>query len=655
MNRPANNRRSGCLLRMPIGTKLTLSFLSVIVITSTVFIVVGIRLIDDRVLTEAQQKVTLDLNAAREIYLGKLARVYDAVRFLADRYLLVGQALEGGSITRMAEELKRIKEREKLDVLTVTDRNGTVLFRTSNPTVAGDSQRHDELVEAVLQRKEPVAATVRVAAADLQKESPELAERARFEFIPTPMARPRPEIEERDGMMLKAAAPILDPQRNLLGVIYGGVLLNRNFELVDKIKQTVFQDVVYKGKDIGTATIFLDDLRIATNVRNADGSRAIGTRIAEDVYRQVVGAGKPWLGRAYVVNAWYITAYEPIRSFRGQIIGILYVGLLEQKYLDIKRKTVLAFLGVTTIGAAGALVLSFFISRKVSTAIGKLVSASRELGRGNLEARVDIRSNDELQELADTFNSMAAALKKRDEQLKEFARTKIMESERLAIIGQLAAGVAHELNNPMQGIVTYSHLLLEETPNGHPSRDLAQKIVTQANRCTSIVRGLLDFARQRKPHKRPVNINTVLNDCLSLVKNQSLFHNIQIERNHAPELPEVVIDPSQMQQVFLNLIINAAEAMPNGGRLTTTTRLNTEERCVEIAVTDTGHGISPENMERIFDPFFTTKEATHGTGLGLAISFGIIKEHQGSISVESEVGKGTTFTVRLPISTETPA
>ncbi len=634
MNATTNNRPAGCVLRMPMGTKLTLSFVSVIVIISAVFVVVGIRLIADRVVAEAQQKVTLDLNAAREIYNGRLNRIYDAVRFLADRYMLMNPLL-AGELPNTVEELVRIKEREGLDVLTVTDKNGVVRLRTSNPGQIGDSQRDDELVRAALERKQPVAATEVVSEAQLRRESPALADRA-----------------QGDGMMLKAAAPIFGPQKDLIGVVYGGVLLNGNNELVDKIKQTVYQDVVYQNKDIGTATIFLDSMRIATNVRNKDGTRAIGTRIAADVYQQVVKEGRPWLGRALVVDSYYISAYEPIRSLSNKIVGILYVGMLERKYLDIQRRTIWAFLGISLVGALVALGLSLFISRKVSGAVQKLVRASQELTRGNLDAKVDIRSNDELNDLAEAFNSMAAALKKRDEKLKEFARKRIMESERLAIIGQLAAGVAHELNNPMQGIVTYSHLLLEEMPNGHPGRELAQKIVTQANRCTGIVRGLLDFSRQRKPQTRSINLNTILNDCISLVKHQSLFHNIQILPNLATDLPMVVVDPTQMQQVFMNLIINAAEAMSRGGQLRLTTRVNAAERCVEVEVADTGHGISEEHMERIFDPFFTTKEATHGTGLGLAISFGIVKEHQGTISVESEVGKGTTFTVRLPIHAE---
>jgi two-component system NtrC family sensor kinase len=225
-----------------------------------------------------------------------------------------------------------------------------------------------------------------------------------------------------------------------------------------------------------------------------------------------------------------------------------------------------------------------------------------------------------------------------------------MESERLALVGQLAAGVAHELNNPLQGIVTYSHLMLEHLPEGTRERDFTQKIATQANRCREIVRGLLDFSRQRKPAKRPSNPNTVLQECLALVAHQALFHNIEIVRRFADDLPAVPMDPSQMQQVFMNIIINAAEAMPDGGRLVVTTRVDARTECVEMEFTDTGCGIEEHDLERIFDPFFTTKGARHGTGLGLAVSYGIVKEHRGAIAVESEIGRGTTFTVQLPLS-----
>lgn len=637
------------MLKTHIGTKLVLSFLLIIILVSLLFSVVGVRVIGDRVIKEAQAKVQTDLNAAREIYLNKLAFVNDVVRFTADRYLLM-RALMAGDTAVASEILGRLREREKLDVLTVTDARGRVLLRTSNPSVVGDDQGTDELVRAALTRREPIAATCVVPPEQLMRESPELAARAYFKFIPTPKARPRVETEERAGMMLKAAAPILDPEGNLIGAIYGGILLNRNFEIVDKIKATVFQNLTYKGRDIGTATLFLDDLRISTNVKNEDGSRAVGTRLSEEVYNRVIREGKQWIGRAFVVNDWYITAYEPIRDLQGRNVGILYVGLLEQKYTDLHRNSVLVFLAITFGGAVGAFVLAWYLSQRLSNSIKKLARAAEQVAHGNLDVRVQIESHDELHELAEAFNYMAAALKKRDEQLREFATRRIMESERLAHIGQLAAGVAHEINNPLQGIVTYAHLLLERAAPQGTNREFLEKIVKQADRCRDIIRGLLDFARQRKPEKRLSNVNRVLEECVGLVANQALFHNIKIVKNLARELPPVWMDPSQMQQVFMNMIINAAEAMNGNGQLTITTRHLPEAEAVEIEFTDTGHGIKEEDLERIFDPFFTTKEAGHGTGLGLAISYGIVKEHKGTITVQSEVGRGTTFIIRLPVS-----
>ena len=639
------------VFKVRISTKLVLSFLLIILLTSGIFSTVGVRIISDRVVSEAQANVQTDLNAAREIYSHKLASVNDAIRFTADRILLMNMLLSGDT-KQAAGALGRTREREKLDVLTITDPHGRVLLRTGDAAQVGDDQSHDEIVRAVIEGKEPVAASCVVSAENLRREAPRLADQAHLKFIPTSKARARQGTEETAGMMLKAAAPVLDPEKNLLGIVYGGVLLNRNFEIVDRIKHTVFQNVQYKGKDIGTATIFQDDLRISTNVKNEDGSRAIGTRVAEDVYEQVVQKGKPWVARAFVVNHWYITAYEPIRDLAGGIIGMLYVGVLEQRYVDLRERAVMAFLAIALLGALVAFGLAYFISGRISVSIKKLAAASEQVAHGNLDARVEIRSQDELRELADAFNFMAAALKKRDEKVREFTTRRIMESERLAHIGQLAAGVAHEINNPLQGIVTYSHLLLERVSTENGTRQSLEKIVKQANRCRDIIRGLLDFARQRKPEKRLSNVNRVLEECVSLVDNQVLFHNIQIVQHLSPNLPQVFMDPSQIQQVFMNMILNADEAMNGGGQLTLTTRHVPADGAVEAEFTDSGHGIKEEDLDRIFSPFFTTKEVGHGTGLGLAISYGIVKEHKGTITVESEEGHGATFTIRLPLSSE---
>ena len=636
--------------RIAIATKMILGFLVIIIMTSALFIIAGVQTISNRVVEEGQEKVRNDLNAAREIYLNKLEHITGVVRLTANRYL-VREALLYGDIEPALEQLIEIKEEERLDVLTITDQYGYVLMRASNPNKTGDNQGNDELVNSVLYDKQPLSATVIMSGANLGEEASLLADRASFEFIDTPLARPRTETRETSGMMLKAAAPIFDENNNLIGVAYGGILLNRNYEIVDKIKQTVYEDVKYKGQDIGTATIFQDDVRISTNVRNEDGTRAIGTRVSEEVYDKVVMEGERWVGRAYVVNNWYITAYEPIRNSRNSIIGILYVGVLEQKYLDIQRETIWTFLGITLIGTLVTMLAAYFIATRISIPINKLVTASNEVAHGNLDAKVELTTNDELQYLAESFNDMAEALKKRDEQIKDFATKKIMEAERLALIGQLSANVAHELNNPLQGIVTFSHLLLEDQECNDPGRtDSLNKIVVQANRCREIIRGLLDFSRQRKPDKTYCSLNNLLENCVSLLEKQALFHNVKIVRNLQVDLPMTTVDPSQIERVFINLIVNAAEAMNGNGQLTLITFFNAKDETIEIDIKDTGCGISEEDMEKIFDPFFTTKDVGHGTGLGLAISYGIVKSHKGSLSATSIEGKGTTFTIILPIT-----
>lgn len=625
------------------------AFVLLIVIVGTVFLVIGVRLTSDRVLAEAQDKVRNDLNAARVIYDSQLQNISSVVCYTSDRNFLK-ESIRNDEMVKAFQELTDVRDLSGLDIFGITNRYGKVLLRIHNPNKAGDDLTHHDFILAAMELESCITSTVIFSQYELNKELPLLAEQAFFQLIDTPLARPIDRSEEGSGMMLIAASPILDDDHNLLGVVYGGKLLNRNYEIVDLIKQTVYEDVKYKGQDIGTATIFMDDLRISTNVRNEDGSRAIGTRVSEEVFNQVIIQGEPWIDRAYVVNNWYITAYEPIKNLSQEIIGILYVGVLEQKYLDIQQDTILTFLGITIAGIVGASGVSYLFARQISGPIRQLVTASEEVAAGNLNARVEVHTNDELHFLADSFNDMADSIQKRDQDLKEFATKKIMESERLALVGQLSANIAHELNNPLQGIVTFSHLMLEDKKNLDTNCQYSlEKIVGQANRCRDIIRGLLDFSRQRPPDKSFYSVNSIVEDCISLVERQALFHNIHVVKDFQKDLPLAVLDPAQIERVFMNLIINAAEAMEGNGTLTISTRKNDLTNDLEIAFTDTGTGISEENLRRIFDPFFTTKDVGHGTGLGLAISYGLVRSHKGSILVDSVVGEGTTFTVNLPI------
>lgn len=240
---------------------------------------------------------------------------------------------------------------------------------------------------------------------------------------------------------------------------------------------------------------------------------------------------------------------------------------------------------------------------------------------------------------------------KMEKELQE-AQIRLIQTEKMASLGSLAAGVAHEINNPLGGILIYASLLMEEFEDQNDPRvqDL-KRIVEEGTRCKDIVKSLLEFGRRTASRVEPIDINKAINDGLFFLENQALFHNIEIRKQLDPSLPTVQGDPNQLKQVFMNMMVNAAEAMTEGGGvLTITTGLISDEASVQICFSDTGTGISPEIQSKIFDPFFTTKDVGKGTGLGLSTSYGIIQSHHGSIAVDSTVGKGTCFTITLPTS-----
>ncbi len=229
----------------------------------------------------------------------------------------------------------------------------------------------------------------------------------------------------------------------------------------------------------------------------------------------------------------------------------------------------------------------------------------------------------------------------------------LVSSEKMASLGKLAAGIAHEINNPLGGILIYASLMMEDLPEDDPKRGDLARIVQEAGRCKEIVKSLLEFARQTEPKKEPTDINRAINDGLFFLVNQALFHNIRIVKNLDPYLPFVRGNSGQLKQVFMNIIVNAAEAMHGNGTLAIATSLSADRKTVAIEFADTGEGIPEENLSRIFDPFFTTKDVGKGTGLGLATSYGIVQDHGGTIKVKSKVGIGTSFTIELPIQPQT--
>jgi two-component system, NtrC family, sensor kinase len=463
-----------------------------------------------------------------------------------------------------------------------------------------------------------------------------LANQARITILETPKASPDLfDIREGSaGLALVSTSAIKDASGEVIGSVLAFHLLNNDFTLVDRIKEVAAID---------TATIFLGDLRVSTNVLTAEGNRAIGTRISQEVGDLVLLQGMEFVGPAFVVNEDYITRYDPLRNHRGEVIGILYVGTRQASF----QRLVNSFNQQIVLVAIGTILLTIVITTPVSRMITRpldqlkdLVSANRRVAEGDMTVRVPVRAGGQVGLLESSFNTMLDTLQNTQDQL--------VQSEKLASLGQLAAGVAHELNNPLGTILLYSDIVKKETDPASPHADDLDIIVQETKRCKGIVSALLEFARQNQVIAQPTDLNNLILKVVELEIKNCEATSVQIHLKLYPQLPKIQADPAQLTQVVVNLIENALDAMPEGGLLHIRTSKG-PEGMVTVEFEDTGMGIPAEHLSRLYTPFFTTKPIGKGTGLGLAIIYGIIKMHRGQIFMQSEVNKGTKFTIQLPI------
>ena len=635
------------VLRSNIRFRLVVSLLSIVFLTGTLTIIIGLNIINKNVIRAAYDSVRTSLAAIDELYREDVARRSRTIHYLAQTSEIV-RATSAADRATLHEALGRIRRDFGFDIVNVVDPQGTVLVRANNPDAFGDSMAHYRTIQEVLRTRNPVASTGVLDFSSIRNEGPELAERTRITVVPTPRARPRTSPVEDHAMVIKIAAPIMDGGR-LTGILYAAVLLNNNTEVIDRFRRLVFKEEKLRGKDIGTTTIFLGDIRVATNVADAAGRRAIGTQVSEKVYQRVFEEGQVWVDNAFVVDSWYISGYSPIFDLDHKTLGILYVGILKSKYDLLVRDTALSFFLVIVVTTIIALILAGYLISTYTKPVKRLIVAAKELAGGAYHRiAVDPHDDDDARNLAQAFNGMVEAIEERDRELKEQAARTILRSEKLASIGRLASGVAHELNNPLTGVLTYGSLLLEDL-KGTKYEDDLKVIRDETMRCRGIVRGLLDFARESRPERVLSDLNALVEDSLKILEKHVSFQNIEIVKALDRPLPRVSVDPQEIRTVINNLALNAADAMPNGGRLTIATSAEPQFGMVVITVADTGVGISEENAGKIFEPFFTTKEKGKGTGLGLAVTYGVIQRHGGLINLESRVGQGTKFTIKLPL------
>jgi len=380
-------------------------------------------------------------------------------------------------------------------------------------------------------------------------------------------------------------------------------------------------------------------------------------------------AGKRVLGlsKAIYNEAGCFMAACHVHPAGTKVLGVLDVVVsLEamQKQLT-KSRTWVIFLTMALLLVV-SLILSIFTQKLVNKPINDLLQHTQRLADGNLEATIETTSSDELGELAISFNRMTASLKKAHDELAELNTTleervvqrtlenqqmhaQLARSEKLSSLGQMAAGIAHEINNPMTGILLYANLISEDAQFSPLLQEDIRVIIRETERCAAIVRQLLDFSRETKPENRWSSLNAIIDAALSLLEHQLFLQNIIIERNFDQDIPDIFVDSWQLEQVFINIIMNAGQAISEAGSIRVTTGITADKRFVCATVADSGCGIPREALDSIFDPFFTTK-AEGGTGLGLSVSYGIINNHGGDINVSSELGCGTTISIRLPLA-----
>jgi two-component system NtrC family sensor kinase len=636
--------------RWPRSLRLQYILIIGFVVTAAVAIGVGIpftyTLINNYLKDAQDARVGRDMDLAEAFYNNKLSDLSSSARRIASARPVQHNIQAAAQADPAAVNALNEAIGNELQNLAQHTQRFIVITDATGKTVVGNVTVDDSYLQATIGAdwsSLPIVADV-LASGDYHGSTEvvpaenlaavKLADQARIRLLPTEKAAPEP-FDSREGtagLALMGVSPILNADGQVIGSVMAGHLFNRDFTLVDRIKEVAGVD---------TATIFFGDLRVSTNVPlDEAGNRAIGTRVSQEVFDKVLIEGEEFTGEAFVVNQNYITRYRPLMDHREEVVGILYVGAEQasfQRLLDSFRSQVFLISGATILLAVFiAIPVAWSISRPLTS----LATATRRVARGDWSVRLPVEGYAEMQSLAETFNRMVETLQDTQEQL--------VQKEKLASVGQLAAGVAHEINNPLGSVLLYADILRKEAPEDDAQqKDDLDMIIREATRCKTIVNDLLNFSRQNEVMAQETDLNELLEELATELGKQELYEQVEIVSELDPGLPDIQADPLQLRQVFVNLMNNAAEAMPGGGRLTLRTRQGPSPGLVTVEVGDTGVGISEENMKKIFTPFFTTKPIGKGTGLGLAIIYGIVKMHRGQIGVQSEPDQGTRFTITL--------
>ncbi len=610
-------------------------------------------------------KVRSDLAVAQGYFERVLGEVGEGAGAVADSHAL-HLALEHDSPEQMIALLQGFKARAGLDFINFRGPDGALQATDSGPArAAGRSGAlfdatgsHDRTSVEILQP------------AQLALLAPALLPEVSIALRATPNAAPSAREREERAMVLLSTHAVRALDGRLLGFIQGGVLLNRNLPFIDHINEIVYPAGSLPFGSEGTATLFLDDVRISTNVRlfgAEGGSRAIGTRVSQTVRDTVLGRGQTWLDRAFVVNDWYVSGYQPLTDGAGRRVGMLYVGFLEQPFTLMKYAAVAGIGAIFLVVMIGAAIVSLRWAGSIFRPLEQMERTMQRVQHGDLRARVGaVPRGDEIGRLAGHLDRLLDAIDENTRALQRLnadldakvtertrelaaAQAQLVRSEKLATVGQLTASIAHEVNNPIaviQGNLDLVRGLIGPEAAAKVRGEL-RLMDEQIERMRLIVTQLLQFARPGEYAGYVENVAParVIDECLVLVGHLLSRTRIEVERR-IEGMRTASINRQELQQVLVNLMVNAIHAMPGGGTLTLRT-LDWEDDGVAIRVEDTGPGLSPDVLAELFRPFVTRKK--DGTGLGLWISRGIVERYGGDIVAHAreDGADGAVFSIRL--------
>lgn len=589
---------------------------------------------------DAKQRLNHYLNMVQPIFDSVSSDLKYTVR---DQNRKIYTLLENNQLDLLREELGKTLKEQRLDFFIITDKNAAIIISVNNPQAAGEILDHSYFLTKSLSSETFVS--TEVFDEEILKELG-LISKAKVIGLKKPQ-----------GLVMLASLPVLNRKDEIVATMTAGYLINNNNKIiVDEI-----------GKRTGlVSSIFLDDIRICSNIPSKKGEYAVGSSLGLREVRESISKGHRYMGSMRIRGEGYIAGYMPLYNSGNNIIATLSIGIPEAYVFSLRDSLIKIFTIAVLLSIILALMFGLLRGGRIVNSIEKLREGTQAITRGDFLHKIHIYSKDEIEELANFFNKMTQELKIARKQVEDYSRSledkvkektsqlesvhkKLVEYERMAAMGRMAATLGHELRNIFAGIRTVTYNLKSKITKSCPDlltpvKDLEYEV----NYGNDILDNVLRFSLPKKLVLGDADVNAIIEEVVSSLNLEEVFKNTEVIKNLNNAIPKIKADSVQIKEVVINVVINATQAMPGGGKLTISTDNDSEN--LKIQISDTGSGITKKALDNLFVPFFTTK--SRGLGLGLFIAKEIVKAHNGAIEVDTELNKGTTFTITLPFKNQ---